>query len=157
MAHQKKELSNFDSREFELPETLYVRDIENRVFQNIVVQCLSKIKDVVLVENSFIGNILSRNPVEGISSVQAEQDNQNHSLNIRIEVNIAYDISIPEKAEEIYAKVTEALIRLTGLHVASIHVVFKDLISATIPKRSPVAGQQTPTEALEDVSSDDFK
>lgn len=164
MTNLKKEITprSFDSKEFELPETTFVRDIENRVFQNIVAQCVSKVKDVVLVENSFIGNILSRGNVEGISSVQAEQDNQNHSLNIRIELNIAYGVCIPEKAEEIQSQVAEELTRLTGLHVACVHVVFKDLISTTIPKRGTrsESGDKQPAaleDSLEDEYTDEFK
>lgn len=149
------DLRHFDAKEFEIPETVFVRDIENRVFQNIVGQCLSKIRDVVLVEGGFIDNIFGRSGVEGVAGVQAEQDNANHSIRIRIEVNISYGVSIPDKADEIQTKVAEEITRLTGLHVASVHVVFKDLISATQPKREPSA--QRPAETIEEEYSDDFK
>lgn len=161
MTTQKKgtELRHFDSKEFEIPETLFVRDIENRVFQNIVAHCLSKIRDVVLVEGGFIDNIFGRSGVEGVAGVQAEQDNANHSLRIRIEVNIGYGVSIPEKAEEIQTKVTEEITRLTGLHVACVHVVFKDLVTSTQPKRAG-APQRTTAGGIENIEeeySDEFK
>lgn len=158
--HKKMaDTKRFDSKEFEIPETLFVRDIDNRVFQNIVAQCLAKIPDVVLVEGGFIDNILGRGGVESISGVQTEQDNQNHSLRIRVEVNIGYGVSIPEKAEEIQSKVAEEVTRLTGLHVACVHVVFKDLISTTQPKRGETA--QAPganaVDGIADEFSDEFK
>ena len=160
MTGQKKnpEPKRFDTKELELPESVFVRDIENRVFQNIVTHCVAKIKDVVLVEGSFIDNIFGRGSVEGISGVQAEQDNQNHSLRIRIEVNVAYGISIPDKAEEIQTKVAEDITRLTGLHVASVHVVFKDLIMPKMTLRSSAAPKSLPTaEYLEEEYTDEFK
>lgn len=152
------EARRFESKEFEIPETLFVRDIENRVFQSIVAQCLSKVQHVVLVEGGFIDNIFGRSGVEGVNGVQAEQDNQSHSLRIRVEVNIAYGVSIPEKAEEIQTKVAEELTRLTGLHVACVHVVFKDLISASTPKRSTISKSPVGVEeTIEEEYSDEFK
>lgn len=152
------ESGRFDTKEFEIPETLYIRDIDNRVFQNIVAQCLAKIKDVALAEGGFMDNIFGRSGAEGISSIVAEQDNQKHSLRIRIEVDIAYGISIPDKAEEIQTKIAEEITRLTGLHVACVHVVFKDLISPLPTKRSlsnkPPIGV---AENIEEEYSDEFK
>lgn len=40
-----------------------------------------------------------------------------------------YGTSIPGKAEEIQTKIAEEITKLTGLHVASVHVVFKNVIS----------------------------
>lgn len=152
------ETRRFESKEFEIPETLFVRDIENSVFQSIVAQCLSKVQHVALVEGGFIDNIFSRSGVEGVNGVQAEQDNQSHSLRIRVEVNIAYGVSIPDKAEEIQTKVAEELTRLTGLHVACVHVVFKDLISTSTPKRSTITKSPVGVEeTIEEEYSDEFK
>lgn len=161
MTIHKKPTENkrFDSKEFEIPETLFVRDIENRVFQNIVAQCLSKISDIALTEGGFIDNILGRGGVESVSGVQTEQDNANQSLRIRIEINIGYGVSIPEKADEIQTKVTEEVTKLTGLHVACVHVVFKDLISATQPKRgsTPQGPGANAVENIGEDFSDEFK
>lgn len=114
--------------EFEFPETTYIRDIENRVFQEIVLQCLSHIKGITLLEGTFIDHILGR--AEGITGIHAEQDPKNNTISVKIEVNIDYGLPIPEKAEEIQIKVVQALTRLTGLHVAQVHVVFKQLSKA---------------------------
>lgn len=115
-----------DTKEFELPETTFVRDIENRVFQGIVLQCLSQIPGISPIEGNFLDNILGR--LEGVKGIHAEQDLKNHSISIKAEVNVAYGISIPEKAEEIYTKIAEGITKMTGLHVSSVHVVFKGLI-----------------------------
>ena len=129
--HRKKfETTRVDTKEFELPETVYVRDIENRVFQAIVLQCLAKVKDISLVEGNFIDHIFGRSRIEGLKGINAEQDNKTHSVKIRVEVNVSYGVSIPDKADEIQEKVAEEVTRLTGLHVACVHVVFKNLISA---------------------------
>ena len=44
------------------------------------------------------------------------------------EVNVEYGLPLPEKAEEIQTKISHEISRLTGLHVSTIHVVFKNLI-----------------------------
>lgn len=131
---QSKPANKVDPKEFELPETTFVRDIENRVFQSILLQCLAKVEGIGLVEGGFIDNILGRDSLEGVKGIHINQDNKNHSVAIRVEVNVGYGIPIPEKAEEIQSKVVEEVTRLTGLHVSSVHVVFKNLIMPTTKK-----------------------
>lgn len=126
MNHQFK---NIDLKEVELPETVYVRDIETKVFQSIVVQCLLGIEGIALVEGNLIDNLFGREPAERITGIAVEQDQKNHSIQVKLEVSVAYGISIPEKAEEIQTKVNQELSRLTGLHVSLVHVVFKNLIT----------------------------
>lgn len=125
---QKIQTKKVDTKEFELPETLFVRDIENKVFQGIVLQCLAKIDGIALVEGNFIDNILGRTALEGVKGIHIEQDNKNHSVNVKIDVNICYGHSIPEKAEEIQTACAEEITKLTGLHVSSVHVVFKNVV-----------------------------
>lgn len=124
----KVDKKKVDTKEFELPETMFIRDIENKVFQSIVLQCLAQIEGISLVEGNFIDHLLGRSS-EGVKGIYAEQDDKNQSVNIKVEVNILYGTSIPEKAEEIQTKITEEITKLTGLHVASVHVVFKNAIS----------------------------
>lgn len=122
------DLKKVDTQEFEIPETVFIRDIENRVFQGIVLQCLSQIEGISLVEGNFIDNIFGRTAQEGIKGITAEQDNKNRSVNIKVEVNVGYGISIPQKAEEIQTKISNEITQLTGLHVSYIHVVFKNVL-----------------------------
>ncbi len=117
--------------EFELPETLFIRDIENKVFQTIVLQCLAKIKGISLLEGNFIDSILGRENVEGIIGIHAEQNSSNNCVTVKVEVNINYGIPIPEKANEIQTKISEEITKLTGLHVSSVHVVIKNVILLT--------------------------
>lgn len=122
------EKKKVDTKEFELPETVFIRDIENKVFQSIVLQCLAQIDGISLVEGNFIDHILGRSS-EGVKGITAEQDDKNQSVNIKLEVNILFGTSIPKKAEEIQTKIAEEVTKLTGLHVSSVHVVFKNVIS----------------------------
>ncbi len=117
----------FDAKEFDFPETLYIRDIENRVFQGIVLQCLAKVGDISLVEGSFIHHLFGES-LEGLKGISAEQDSKNQSVGIKVEVNIDYGVSIPDKAEEIQSKISHEVTRLTGLHVSCVHVIFKNII-----------------------------
>lgn len=125
---KKNDMQKVDTKEFELPETLFVRDIENRVFQGIILQCLSSIEGIALVEGHFIKNIFDRSSLEGIKGIHVEQDNRNHSVNIKIEVNVYFGYSIPQKAEEIQTICSQEITKLTGLHVSHVHVVFKNIL-----------------------------
>lgn len=152
-----------DPQEFEIPETHYVRDIEDRVFQGIVLQCLSDIEGITLVEGNFIDNILGRDSLEGIRGIHAEQDSKHQTVAIQVEINITYGVSIPEKANEIQSKITEEITRLTGLHVASVHVVFKNIVSQDrMQKISDLLarGSNSPvligSEDIEEEYSDEF-
>jgi uncharacterized alkaline shock family protein YloU len=133
---KKLQTKRIDTKELELPETLFVRDIENKVFQGIVLQCLSKIDGIALVEGNFIDNILGRTALEGVKGIIIEQDNKNYSVGVRIDVNICYGYSIPEKAEEIQIACAEEITKLTGLHVSSVHIIFKNVILSEQLKKS---------------------
>lgn len=118
-------------KEVELPETIYVRDIETKVFQSIVVQCLLRIEGIALVEGNLIDSFFGREPAERITGISVEQQQKDHSISVKLEVNVTYGVCIPEKAEEIQTKITQELSRLTGLHVSLVHVIFKNLITKT--------------------------
>lgn len=135
---QKKRLTPPVSvdKELEFPDTIFIRDIENKVFQGIVLQCLANIPDITLLEGGFIDNIFSRGSVEGIKGITTEQDNKAQSISVKIEVNVNYGICIPDKAEEIQSKVAEQITLLTGLHVACVHVVFKNITPFNTLKKS---------------------
>ena len=128
-------LKSMDVRELELPETVFIRDIETRVFQTIALQCLSKIEGIGLIQGTLFDSLLGRE-LEKVKGIEVEQDQKKHSVNMRIEINILYGVSIPAKAEEIQTKLVEEMSRWTGLHVASVHVIFKDLIFQTSEKGS---------------------
>ncbi len=127
------QLKQIDTKEVELPETVYIRDIETKVFQSIVVQCLLGIEGIALVEGNLIDSLFGREPAERITGITVEQDQKNPSIQVKLEVNVAYGVCIPEKAEEIQTKVNEELSRLTGLHVSLVHVIFKNLITKPAP------------------------
>ncbi len=128
MATKLKVDKKVDTEEFDIPETVFIRDIENKVFQSIVLQCLAQIEGISLVEGNFIDHLLGRSS-EGVKGIETEQHDKHQSVSIKVEVNILYGITIPEKAEEIQTKISEQIAKLTGLHVASVHVVFKNVIS----------------------------
>lgn len=114
-----------DSKEVVLPETKCVRDIESKVFQAIILKCLSKIKGIALSGSSLLNNLLGR---EGDSGIFVEQNEEKHSLYIKVEVDVGYGVSIPEKAEEIQTRIVEEISRFTGLHVSCVHVIFRNLL-----------------------------
>lgn len=120
-------LRNMDREEIELPETVCIRDIETKVFQGIVLQALSKIEGIALLEGTILDSLLGRD-IERVKGIYVEQQEKHRSLTIRIEINVCYGICIPEKGDEIQTVLAEELSRWTGLHVASIHVVFKGLV-----------------------------
>jgi len=125
-----KQLKQIDTKEFELPETVFIRDIESRVFQALAMQCLAKIKGIAPLEGTLFDSLLGRDSADGVKGIYVEQDQKSHSVNVKVEVNVAYGISIPEKADEIQTRLAQEISSLTGLHVGCVHVVFKNLISS---------------------------
>ena len=120
-------LAQLDSKEVELPDTVFAWDVETRVFQAIVIRCLGEIEGVEPVEGGLLDSLLGRDLLENVKGVSVEQDPKTHSVAVRLEVKVAYGVAIPEKAEEVQAKVAQALSLLTGVQVSRVHVVFKTL------------------------------
>jgi uncharacterized alkaline shock family protein YloU len=116
-----------DTKEFELPDTTYVRDIDSQVFKTIVLECLSKVQGVRLAGGGLIESLLGLENLESLKSIIIEQDEKMHAVNIKIDLSIAYGLAIPAKAEEVQAKVTLEITKLTGLHVGTVHVVVKNI------------------------------
>lgn len=146
----KYDSKKVDTKEFELPETTFVRDIDNRVFQSIVLQCLADIEGIALLEGNFIDHLLGRSAAEGVKGIYSEQDQKNHSVNIRIEVNICYGVVIPDKAEEIQSRVSDEITKLTGLHVGCVHVVFKNVINPEQLNKTAMLGAARSAEEYSD-------
>lgn len=130
-----KENSVVDTKEFELPETVFSRDIETRVIQVIILQCLSKVQDVGLIGGTLIDTLLGRSDTDRVKGIFVEQDSKNYQVKVKVEILVSYGISIPEKAEEVQSKIVEEITRLTGLHVATVHVVIKGLIPEVKEKK----------------------
>lgn len=130
-------LKEIDLKEVDLPDTLFVRDIETKVFQSMALQCLSQIEGIEVLEGNLLDTLLGRDRLESVKGIHVDQDQKRHLVNIKVEVNVAYGVSIPQKAEEIQNKILECISAWTNLHVGMVHVVFKNLIT---PKRaeSPV-------------------
>lgn len=122
------QFDDIDTKEIDLPETVFIRDIESRVFQAITIKCLAEIEGISLLEGNIFDNLLGREGLERIKGIHVEQDSKNHSVNIKVELNVAFGVALPDKAEEIQSKLVKEVVRLTGLHVASVHVVFKNLL-----------------------------
>lgn len=145
-----------DRKELELPDTTFVRDIEDHVFQGIALQCLSKIEGIALGDGRFIDQLLGLESGK-VKGIHVRQDGRGPSVSLKIEVKVIYGVSIPDKAEEIQSRVTEEITRLTGLHVSSVHVVFKDLIplEETVGKMSYPYGQLA-ARGVDNPYSDEF-
>ena len=119
---------DIDTKEMDIPETIYIRDIETRVFQSITIKCLSSIDGVSLIGGTLMDNLLGREGLERIKGIYVEQDVKNRSVSIKVELNVYYGVSLPEKSEEIQEKIVIEITKLTGLHVSAVHVVFKNLL-----------------------------
>ena len=136
------DFEDLDTKEIDIPETIYIRDIETRVFQAITIKCLSSIEGIALLEGTLMDNLLGREGLERIKGIYVEQDPKNRSVSIKVELNIYYDISLPEKSEEIQECIVTEVTRLTGLHVSSVHVVFKNLLLERPKLNDPLASSE---------------
>ncbi|NDE63629.1 MAG: Asp23/Gls24 family envelope stress response protein [Chlamydiae bacterium] len=116
-------------------ETIFIKDIDSRVFQAITIKCLSGIEGIALIEGNFIDHLLGREGL-GAKGITVEQDPKNQSISIKVELNIAYGISIPEKAEEIQNKLIDQIVRFTGHTVSVVHVIFKSMITEIVAEEN---------------------
>lgn len=132
-----------EGKAFPLTDTVFIKDIESRVFQTIVIKCLAQIEGVSFLGGTLIDHLLGREAIDRIKGVYVEQDQNNHSVSVKIEVNIAYGISIPEKGDEIQEKVAREITKLTGLHVSCVHVIFKGIVPEKPPEEA-VTEMETP-------------
>jgi uncharacterized alkaline shock family protein YloU len=123
-----------DRTEFQVPETVFVRDIENRVFQAIVWHALTRVQGITLAEGNFIDALLGfgREGLDRMKAIHIDQDPKNHAVSVRIELSIAYGIAIPDKAEEVQTLISQEIPKYTGIHVAKVHVVFKSILLAQV-------------------------
>jgi len=144
-----EKLTQVDTKEIELADTLFVRDIETRVFQTIALQTLSEIEGIAMLEGNIIDSFLGRDGPDRIKGIAVDQDLKKHSVKLKIEVNVEYGLPLPAKAEEIQTKISHEISRLTGLHVSTIHVVFKNLI---IPKPEGMEEEEQPLLEVKDVT-----
>ncbi|MCB1181719.1 MAG: Asp23/Gls24 family envelope stress response protein [Chlamydiia bacterium] len=119
--------SKVDTKEFEIPATTFSRDIETRVIQVIILQTLGNIEGVGLLEGNLIDTLFGRD-IDRIKGIHVEQENKTHSVKVKVEINVLYGISIPEKTEEVQSKIVSEITNLTGLHVSAVHVVVKGLL-----------------------------
>lgn len=130
-----KNEAKLDARELDFPETVFIRDIENRVFQSLVLKAIDQVEGVYPLEANLIGNLLNMGHTESFKGIYVDQDSKNHSVSVKVELNIGYGISIPHKAAELQAKISEEIVKFTGLHVAQVHTVFKGM-SQGVTKRN---------------------
>ena len=117
-----------DTKEFEVPKTTFSHDIETRVIQVIILQCLNKIGGVALLEGNLIDTIFGRE-IERVKGIVVEQDSKSHTIKVKIEINVEYGIMIPTITKEVQERTVEEITKLTGLHVSTVHVVIKGLVS----------------------------
>lgn len=123
----KDPVSKIRQKEPELPDTTYSSDIENKVFQGIILNTLSTIEGVHLIDDSFLHSLIGK--VDKIKGIHVDQDPANHSVKLQVEINVQYGISIPEKAEEIQNNISREVTKMTGVHVSEIHVIFRELVT----------------------------
>ncbi len=150
---------DIDPREIQLPETVFSRDIESRVIQAIVLQCLEKIEGIEMLEGNLIDNLLGRESSERIKGIYVDQEQKKHAVAIKVEVNIHYGTAIPAKSEEIQEKVVREVTHFTGLHVSSVHVIFKNLVSPFVEQEKTeevIEGEEETEEPLlQEISSNE--
>lgn len=130
----KESPSKIDTKEFELPRTVFIHNIETKVIQMIILQALSKVQGVSLLEGSLLDSFLGRE-IERVKGIFVEQESKNPLVNVKVEIKMDYGVSIPLKTEEVQKKIVEEITIWTGLHVASVHVIVRSL---NLPKPASV-------------------
>lgn len=115
------------AKELEVVKTEFCREVDTRVLQGIVLQVLAKIEGIAFIEGTLFDSLLGRD-LERIKGIHVEQQ-KGKGVVIKVEINIVYGISIPKKSEEIQNRLMQEVALWTGLEIASIHIIFKELIA----------------------------
>lgn len=147
-----KQHLKLDVKEIEFPEAVFSCDIETRVIQVIILHCLAKIEGVSLLGGNLIDTLFGRD-IERMKGIYVEQDSKNCLVKVRVEVNVDYGVSIPEKTEEIQGRIVSEISEYTGLHVAAVHVIVKGL---TQPKEHVEIEASTNEEPVEEVINEEL-
>lgn len=116
---------NIDVKEIELPTTDFIFDIETKVLQGICYQCIKQVEGLHPLEAGLIDNLLGHEHLKGI---HIQQDSKQHAVLIKVEVGVSYGVSLPKKAEDLQMIIVKEISEMTGLHVGSCHVIFKNLV-----------------------------
>jgi uncharacterized alkaline shock family protein YloU len=130
-------------------ETVFLTDIETKVFQAIVFQTLQEISSIELIEGSIFDTLLGGEEGERMRGIHIECDEAQPTVNVKIELNILYGVCIPEKSLEIELKVKDKITQLTGFHVGLIHVTFKNVVFPKSLKELIEKASEKPACALE--------
>lgn len=146
----------YETKELELPETLYIRGIDDEVFKGIILQCLLQIEGISFPEGSFFYSLLQRQAWDAQKGIVIQQNAKDHSISIRIEINICHGEIIPLKAEEIQTKICEEITKTTGLHVSSVHVLFKKAVSLEEAKQIACAIRESLLQKQEATDEEDL-
>jgi uncharacterized alkaline shock family protein YloU len=139
----QEKATKVDKKEFEVPQTVFSRDIETRVIQVIILYCLGKIEGVGLMGGNLIDTLFGRE-VERVKGIYVEQDSKNYQVKVSVDITVVYGVCIPEKAEEVQNKIVKEITSLTGLHVASVHVVIKGMTPSTTQKEELAGKEEFP-------------
>ena len=88
-----------------------------------------------------------------MANITIEQDAKSHSVNVTIEIGIEYGVNIPQKAEEIQSRVSQSITEMTGVRVAIVHVIFRELAreeqSSSPEKKRPIEAEEPFTSSIE--------
>lgn len=123
-------LMDSESASIRFPNTAFMVEVDNRVFQGIVANCLSKVEGVSLPEGNLLDQLLGRGGEERATGIYVEQDEKNRTVTLKIELQIIYGVSLPQKAEELQTKIASEITQYTGMSVASVHISFRGLVPA---------------------------
>jgi uncharacterized alkaline shock family protein YloU len=103
----------------------FEQEIDDKVFQSIVLKCLSKIQGISLIEGNILDQLFKGPKQDRGKGITLTREDTN--LRVKIEVNVDYGVYIPDKAKEIQEKVSKDLTKYTGLKVLLVHVIFKNI------------------------------
>src|SRR5690606_22299581 len=93
--------------------------------QAICFQCIKQVEGIYPIEAGIIDNLLG---FEHLKGIHVQQDSKQHSVIVKLEVAVSYGVSLPKKAEILQNLIIQEMSELTGLHVGSVHIIFKNLI-----------------------------
>ena len=103
-----------------------------RIHENVIASIVRKVACSVegvskISGSSFVDNIAEMVGSKKMHDRSIVVDMGDSSVSVEVSINLVYGVSLPEVAEKVQKAVADEIIRLTGLKVAKVNIVIREI------------------------------
>ena len=103
-----------------------------RIHENVIASIVRKVACSVegvskISGSSFVDNIAEMVGSKKMHDRSIVVEMGDSSVSVEVSINLVYGVSLPEVAEKVQKAVADEIIRLTGLKVAKVNIVIREI------------------------------